>query len=252
MSRSSRQDLKAMILAAGRGTRMRPLSDSVPKALVPLGGRPLIHHPLRWLKSQGLCEVVINTHHLGEAIMRELGDGGGLGMKIHYSPETKLLGTGGGVARAMKTFGPGRLVLINSDTLIDASLDDLLARHGEARAVATLVVIPEREPSVFTRLLCDEQQLLRAIGKNPELDRGLAQTLTAATYTGLCLLEPELIQRLPADRPACLVRDALIPALVRGDPVAVLFHRGYWNGLDTLERVKRAEADIKSGAFTPP
>ena len=241
-----------MILAAGRGSRMRPLSDTVPKALVPVAGRPMIHHPLQWLKSQGLCEVVINTHHLGEAIMRELGDGRQLGMNIRYSPERELLGTGGGIARAMKTFGPGRLVLINSDTLIDASLADLLARHEEARALATLVVIPEREPGSFTRLLCDDQQFLRAIGEKPELDPGLAPPLTPATYTGLCLLEPELIQRLPAARPACLVHDALVPALVEGEPIAVFFHHGYWNGLDTLERVRRAEADIKSGAANPP
>ena len=102
--------MRAMILAAGHGERLRPLTERIPKPLIPVAGEPLIVHQLRWLHRAGIRDVVINLHHLGEAIERALGTGRDLGVRIHYSRESELLlDTGGGIKRALP-----RLVLVRS------------------------------------------------------------------------------------------------------------------------------------------
>jgi len=116
------KDMAAMVLAAGLGTRLRPQTERTPKALVPVANRPMIHYPLFWLKSRGFSEVIINTHHFGEMLEAELGDGSSQGLKLAYSREEILLGTGGGIGRARKLFGRTRFVVINADTIIDADL----------------------------------------------------------------------------------------------------------------------------------
>ncbi len=108
-----------MILAAGRGERLRPLTDHTPKPLVAIAGQPLIVHQLRWLAAAGIRDIVINLHHLGEAIADALGDGAKLGVRIHYSREVTLLETGGGIVRALPLLGTGPFVILNGDMWTD-------------------------------------------------------------------------------------------------------------------------------------
>ncbi|TMA57495.1 MAG: hypothetical protein E6J80_06270, partial [Deltaproteobacteria bacterium] len=119
--------MRAMILAAGRGTRLRPLTNTVPKALVPVAGRPLIEYGLLFLKAQGIEEVVINLHHLGEEISAALGDGSLYGLRLTYSPEDPILDTGGGIKKVQAFLDGGTFIVLNCDTILDLDLGALLA-----------------------------------------------------------------------------------------------------------------------------
>src|SRR5262245_7059025 len=109
--------MKAMILAAGLGTRLRPLTHSTPKALLLVNGRPLIYYSLKLLEKHGIREAVINLHYLGDLIQKELGDGSKFGLRIHYSWEPQILGTGGGIKKASTFLEQESFLVVNSDVL---------------------------------------------------------------------------------------------------------------------------------------
>ena len=132
--------LKAMILAAGRGERLRPLTERIPKPLIPIGTEPLIVHQLRWLHRAGIREVVINLHHLGGEIERTLGAGNDLGVRIHYSVEERLLDTGGGIRNALPILGDEPFVLLNGDIWTNYRFANLV---GLRPRLAHLVLTPK-------------------------------------------------------------------------------------------------------------
>ncbi len=138
-------DVRAMILAAGKGTRLRPLTDSVPKPLVDVAGRPMIGFPLRLVREAGIHDVVINLHHLGHMIRDRLGDGAACGLRIQYSDEDPILDTGGGIAAARQWLNGDSFALLNADTYMDLRLDDVVAVHRRTGALATMVVRPDPE-----------------------------------------------------------------------------------------------------------
>src|SRR3989449_1523283 len=125
--------MKAMVLAAGLGTRLRPLTDTLPKPLLPVAGRPLLEWNLLLLKRHGITEVIINLHHLGEQIVRALGDGARLGLRLAYSHEPTLQGTGGGIKQAAPFLKDGPFLVLNGDTLSDCDLMALIAAHRADR-----------------------------------------------------------------------------------------------------------------------
>ena len=131
--------MKAMILAAGRGERLRPLTERLPKPMIPIGSEPLIVHQIRWLRRAGIRDVVVNVHHLAEQIVRGLGSGADLGVRIHYSREDDLLETGGGVKRALPLLRPGPFVVLNGDIWTNYPLRRLLDLQPER---AHLVLTP--------------------------------------------------------------------------------------------------------------
>ena len=132
-----------MVLAAGQGTRLRQLTDSIPKALVPVAGRPMIEYALLLLRHYGIREVIINLHHFGEQIERHLGDGKKLGLEISYSEEPELLDTGGGLLKAKPFLQNETFIAINTDALIDLNLAALIDFHDKMNAAATLVLRPD-------------------------------------------------------------------------------------------------------------
>lgn len=119
--------MKAMILAAGRGERLRPLTDTTPKPMLMVKGRPLLEHQIGWLAAAGIRELVINLHHLGEQIEDYFGDGSAHGMHIHYSREPELLETGGGIAKALPLLGDDPFLVLNGDIFTDFPFDELAA-----------------------------------------------------------------------------------------------------------------------------
>ncbi len=132
--------MKAMVFAAGYGQRLRPLTEKLPKALIPVWGRPMIEYPLRLLKEAGITEIIINLHHLGKMIEETLGNGEKLDIHIRYLREEGLLDTGGGLLRAKSLLDEGTFIVINSDVLIDLTLKDVVAFHQQKQATATLVL----------------------------------------------------------------------------------------------------------------
>jgi len=139
-----------MILAAGRGERLRPLTDRTPKPLIPIAGEPLIVHQLRWLARAGIADVVINLHHLADAIEAALGDGSAFGVRIAYSRETTLLETGGGIVKALPLLGTQPFLVLNGDIWTDYPFERLrLARSGDLAHLVLVRTPPNRTAGDF-------------------------------------------------------------------------------------------------------
>lgn len=236
--------MKAIILAAGFGTRLRPLTEKTPKALLPVNGLPLIYYPLRLLRREGIGEVVINLYHLGDLIEKELGDGKKLGMKITYSWEDQILGTGGGIKKSASYLNDTPLLVFNSDVLIDLSIKDLVKFHRQQKALATMVVMPRVPGSEYTWLTLQKGCITEISSAQPEPQK-------TYHYTGVQIIEtpsPEsgLLKYLP-DGFSCIIQEGYQTALRKKQKIAGYVHNGYWSDIGTPERLKEADQDLKSG-----
>ena len=141
--------MRAMILAAGRGNRLRPLTDSIPKPLLEVAGQPMIAFPLKLIRDAGIEEVVINVHHLGAQIRSAFGDGRSYGVRITYSEEDPILDTGGGIAAVREFLSGDTFVVLNADTFIDIRLGDVIAFHRAHEGLATMVLRPDPDAARY-------------------------------------------------------------------------------------------------------
>ena len=210
MTASIRQ---AMILAAGLGTRMRPLTTGMPKPLVPLLTVPSICLTLEWLREAGVTEVMINLHYRGEQIRECLGDGRSFGLSLHYSDEAELLGTGGGVKKVESFFRDHAFYLVNCDFVSDCDLAAVAAMHQQRRALATMVLYANPAiQSRYSKVGVDDQQRLCSL---PGLKR--CDPVHGGIFTGIHVLTPEALRYLP-DGASDIVK-CLYHPLMREDPV---------------------------------
>ena len=239
--------MKAMILAAGLGTRLRPWTEQTPKPLLPLAGRPMILYPLAFLRRHGIREVIINTHLQPDQWRQALGDGSKLGLQITFSPEPVLLETGGGIKNAENFFSGETVVVLNADTLIEVDLAKVLDAHRRFRPAATLVLKRVPNAAEFSAVLADPEGRIRQMRGEPRISD--AAGLRAFTFTGLQILEPAVLDVLPAGRPADLVQEGYLPLLQAGREIRAFFMEGYWKSLDTADRIREAEADLQAGRW---
>jgi len=232
-----------MVLCAGFGTRLRPLTDRVPKPLVPLCGVPLLRYNFALLKNAGVREIVINTHHLGatmargaEAIASELD------LDLQVSREEKqILGTGGGVRRAQGMLGAGTFILMNGDMIFDLDLAAALAAHRKTGAAATMVLAPYPRGATYGAVEVDAQMNVRRIaGRGAQSDPSLSKL----HFTGVHVLEPELIARLPAEGESDINRTAYVRAIHDGARVHGFLQQGYWGDLGAPRSLLRAHLDV--------
>ncbi len=237
--------MRAMILAAGLGTRLRPLTDTTPKALIEVAGRPLIEYALRFVRSQGIRRVVINLHHLGNQIRARLGDGEAYDVQITYSVEERLLETGGGVKQAQAFLDGGTFLVVNSDAILDLDLTAVVRAHRRNRAVATLVLRPDPEAADYGLLEIDAVGRLRRLRGKPEaVDAG---PLSSYMFTGCQILEPRIFDFMPEGQAFSLTRDTYVCLLRAGEPVYGFIHTGPWMVVDDARGVDRATRSIRSG-----
>lgn len=229
---------KAVLLAAGFGTRLRPLTLTIPKPLLPLDGTVLVDHQLRYLASSGIKEVAINLHYLGEKIKKHVGDGSRFNLKIHYSEEPKILGTGGGIKKASLQFGKENFVVLNSDTLIDVDIKKLIEHHIQSDSAATMVIKELGPGDNYNTITIDENGFITKFGTGKYF------------YAGLQILGPEMLGTLPsAGIESCLINDGYMKLLKNGTRVASYIHKGYFNDLGTFERYEKAKDDIAQENF---
>ncbi len=231
--------MKAIILAAGFGTRLKPLTDKVPKPLLPVNGVPLIHYPLQLLGKAGITEVVINLHHLGEQIEHSLGDGQKMGMRISYSWEQEILGTGGGIKKSASFFSGDPFLVINSDVLMDLDLTQLLRFHKKHDGIASMVLIPRPPHSCFSWIQTNKEGRILRIVTTTE-----PEPTETFIYAGVQILTRRFLDYLPPG-PSCIIQAGYQAALKTGEGIFGLVHHGYWNDLGTPERLKQAERDLK-------
>ncbi len=239
---------RAMVLAAGLGIRLRPLTRDRPKALVEVGGRPMIEYALRMLAAAGAEEVVINLHHHGEKIRAALGDGATYGLRLHYSPEGRLLDSGGGILKARALLEPGAFVVANCDALLDLDLGAVWERHRRKSAVATLVLRPDPDAERYGPVDVDAEGRIRRFLGKPE---NVPEPLERRMFCGVHVLSEAIFELMPPVGAFSITRDTYARAVAAGAALYGFEHRGYWRDLGTPESVAAATADLRAGRFAP-
>lgn len=231
--------IRALVYAAGLGTRLAPLTDVLPKPVLPIGGRPLVAWTLDRLAAFGCERAVLNLHHLGAEIRRALGDEH-RGMPLDYSEEPEILGTLGALAAARGALaGAAELILVNGDSLCDWPLEELMTRHRERRAAATLLFSDGADPARHGAGVPIDRSAGRVLyfpraipNPRPELVAAAERQAPAAVFAGLHALQPELLERAP-HRFADTVLELYQPLLDEGREIAALTTRRPWRDLGT-------------------
>lgn len=235
-----------MILAAGEGTRLRPLTLETPKALLPIGGVPLIEHQLSWLKSHGISELAINLHHLGEKIRNFLGNGSRFGMRLVYSEEETLLGTAGGVKR-MEHFFNDTFVVVYGDVLTEFNLTKMLQFHQQKKALATLVIFKAANPQEVAVVMMDEEERILKLVEKPQLpDQPSTPTLASG---GIYILEQEVLSYIPSQGFSDFAYD-IFPKLISLElPLYgyLLEPEDYLIDIGTLDKYHKAQRGLEGG-----
>jgi len=237
--------VRAMVLAAGLGMRLRPLTDRLPKPLVPVLNRPLVERPLALLRAAGIRDVILNVHHLPDALPDALGDGASVGLRLAWSREEVLLGTGGGVRRAEAFLRAGDepFIVLNGDSIVEMDLGVVVAAHRATGALATLVLHPQGweryvplEHDGAGRLLTVPSLAGEREGAHPDHAAARAAgSARRALFTGVQVVEPAVLEALPAE--GCILRQGYAPLLARGAHLGafILPDEAFFSDLGTPE-----------------
>jgi len=235
--------MKAMILAAGRGERMRPLTDFTPKPLLKVGGKPLIVWHLERLAKAGFKDIVINHAHLGEQIEQALGNGAQWGLHIQYSPEKVALETAGGIANALHLLGSDPFLVVNGDTYTEIDFKstalqaNIHAGTGHALKLAHLVLVdnPPQHPSGDFAIEFKSQSdgMLKNEG---------AQMLT---FSGVGVYHPDLFADVVKGKPAKLA--PLLRKAIDNNAATAQYYQGVWHDIGTPERLKSLDEGLLKG-----
>jgi NDP-sugar pyrophosphorylase family protein len=234
--------MKAMVLAAGRGLRARPLTLVRAKPVLPVLNRPLLHWTLEHLARHGVDDVVVNLHHLPDTVSEALGDGQQFGVRVRYSRENPVLGTGGGPRAVRELFGKEPFLLVNGDMVFDLDLGRLVQRHRASGARATLALLPNPDPKRYSPVVTDVSGRVLSIAGRPRRARG-----KESLFAGLHVLAPELLDRLP-EGPSDSVRDLYIPLLAEGERLQGVRLRGAWYDLSRPSLYRDVQLRLMPGS----
>jgi mannose-1-phosphate guanylyltransferase len=232
--------MQALILAGGEGTRLRPLTSTVPKPVVPLVDRPFIAFMLDWLRGHGVDDVIMSCGHLAGGVRAVLGDGSAFGVRLRFVEEPRPLGTGGALKHAADLLDE-RFLMLNGDVLTDIDLSAQIARHAATGARATLGLYPVEDPSGYGLVRCDGDGWVTEFVEKPAPDQIDTHNISAGVY----VLERSVLELLAAGEPASIERD-VFPRLV-GDGLFGHVANGYWMDIGTPERYLQATYDILEG-----
>ena len=233
-----------MVMAAGLGTRLRPLTYEVPKPMVPVANRPVMEHILRLLRGHGLEQVIANLHWFPDTIRDRFGDGSELGIELSYSYEEELLGTAGGVRNVADFFGSEPFLVMAADALTDIDLAALRAAHEAGGGIATLAVKRVASVSEFGVVIADSDGRVQGFQEKPDPAEALSDLASCMIY----VLSPEIFDYFP-DRPVVDFALDVFPALLEHD---VPFHvhpiDAYWNDVGSLPEYLQGNLDALEGA----
>ena len=236
--------MRAVILAGGEGTRLRPLTLSVPKPVVPVVDRPFLRHQLDLLASAGVRDVVFSVAYRPERVEAVFGDGSAFGVKIRYAVEDTPLGTGGAVRNALELLDD-RTIVMNGDVLTDVDLAQLVRRHEQQQASATILLTPVPNPSAYGLVETDASGRVLRFREKPKPEEITTDTINAGIY----ILETRVIDLIPPAVNYSIERSFFPTLLGRGDVVFGPVHRGYWIDIGTPEKYLQVHRDILGGRF---
>ena len=235
--------MKAMILAAGVGSRLDPLTRNVPKPLVPIVNRPVMEYLIDLLKKHGFDEIMINTHYLGSQIESYFGDGAKWGVRIHWASEDKLWGDAGSVKRAEAFFKGETFMVIGGDDLTDMDLTAFLHTHKDKKALSSIALSLVDDPSEYGIVLLNEEDRITRFLEKPKGEVVFSNTAN----TGVYLFEPQVFEYIPADTFFLFGKQVFPLLLEQGLPLYGHLTKAYWKDVGNLQVYKQTQRDVLSG-----
>jgi mannose-1-phosphate guanylyltransferase len=235
-----------MVMAAGLGTRLRPLTYEVPKPMVPVVNRPVMEHILELLLRHGFTEVISNLHWFPETIREGIGDGSSVGIELSYSYEDELLGTAGGVRNVADFFGSDSFLVMAGDALTDIDLSALRAAHESNDGIATLAVKRVTNVSEFGVVITGSDGRIQGFQEKPDPAEALSDLASCMIY----MLDREIFDYFP-DKPVVDFALEVFPALLANDvPFFVHVIDDYWNDVGSLPEYLQGNLDALEGAVS--
>jgi NDP-sugar pyrophosphorylase family protein len=237
--------MKAILLAGGKGTRLRPLTIHTPKPIVPIFNRPFLHYQIDLLKQvPEIDEVILSLNYQPRRIEEIFGDGSDIGIRIRYVVEPAPLGTGGAIKYAGDKLTES-VVVFNGDVLTQIDLAAVIRLHRERKAKATIVLTPVENPSAYGLVETDQQSNILRFLEKPKPEEITTNHINAGIY----VLEPDTFDRIPSDV-AWSVERSYFPSLIeRGETFVAYVYNGYWIDIGTPEKYTQVHRDIMDGRY---
>jgi NDP-sugar pyrophosphorylase family protein len=224
--------MRAIVLSAGYGTRLWPLTEDRTKPAIPILGKPLVGYVAEYLAGYGIDEIVVNLHHRPESVRRALGDGSRFGVKLYYVEEPVILGTSGALDNTREFFEQETFVVVNGKIITDIDLNAALATHRSMNAIATLVLLPNTRRERFSIVETEAGRIRRFAGMPVAGETGDAPLM----FTGIHILEPRILEYVPRGVFSDSVIDVYPQAIANGEVIAAHVASGKWRELSTLKR----------------
>ena len=234
--------MKAMIMAAGVGSRLMPMTIDIPKPMIPMANRPLMANTVQLLQRHGFDSIIANLHYHAEYISRYFGDGGDFGVSLDYSREKELLGTAGGVKRCA-WFLDDTFVIVSGDALTDIDLSYLVQVHKQKGALATIALKEVPDVENFGVVITDSDGLIKSFQEKPRAEEALSKLAN----TGIYVFEPEVFKYIPAGQFYDFGKQ-LFPYLVSmACPFYGVIVDDYWCDVGNIDTYRQAHADVLAG-----
>jgi mannose-1-phosphate guanylyltransferase len=232
--------MQAVILVGGQGTRLRPLTSTVPKPIVPLVDRPFMAFMLEWLRRHGVEEVIMSCGFLADSVRDVLGDGSAAGVRLHFVEEPEPRGTAGALKLAEPMLDE-RFLMLNGDVLTDIDLTAQIEQHERTGATGTLALVPVEDPSAYGLVVLEDDRRVREFIEKPSPDRAIGNLISAGAY----VLERSILGQVPADRNVSIEREVW-PRLV-GNGLYGFPSDSYWLDIGTPATYLKGTFDIIEG-----
>ncbi len=238
--------MKAVVMAGGEGSRLRPMTASMPKPLLPVATRPIMEHVLLLLRQHGITDAVVTVHYLASLIRNYFGDGEDWGMDLTYATEVTPLGTAGSVKNGQDLLCAGTdepFLVISGDALTDINLADLIAFHKEKGALVTVCLTRVPNPLDFGITIVDEDGRVQRFLEKP----GWGQVFSDTVNTGIYVMEQEVLDYVGTEGPVDWSEDVFPRLMAEGKPIFGFVASGYWEDVGTYESYQKAHADVLEG-----
>ncbi|MFC1869763.1 sugar phosphate nucleotidyltransferase [Chloroflexota bacterium] len=231
--------MKAVILVGGEGTRLRPLTCNIPKAMVPILNRPFLEHLLRYLEKHGVRDVILAMGYNPDPIRSHLGDGAQFGVRLTYLVEESPLGTAGAVKNAEPLLD-GPCVVFNGDILTEIDLTAMIKRHQAIKPRASIALTPVDNPTIYGVVETDARGMVQRFVEKPGWDEVTSNMINAGIY----ILEPEVLAHIPASTPFMFEHHVFPPLLKAGEPILSYPSDAYWIDIGTPEKYMQVHHDL--------
>ena len=233
--------MKAMVLAAGFGKRLQPLTRTLPKPMFPVLGRPLLSHTFDLLQSAGIDDIAVNIHHLPNSIINYFEKENPPPFNLHFSTEEHILGTAGGIKKMQGFLEDGPFITINSDIITDIDLNKVINFHKNNNSKLTLVVRQDISPEQYDSIeICENGRIVHFIGAS---SMNIPENTTRVMFTGIQIMEPDIFARIPEGQ-FCGTTEDIFPQMIQDDvPIYGYLHEGYWKDMGNRESYLQVNTD---------